>query len=103
NGKVTATTLGKDARLEIPADVMSAARAGAADWPTAEVDGRGYIARLAFRPSDVGEGMVVGFLADRSVTSRSRGEFLSTLATAGAVMLLVLLPLIVLATHRSTR
>jgi methyl-accepting chemotaxis protein len=61
------------------------------------------MARFAYRPSDVGKGMVVGFLTDRSVTTRSRGEFLSTLATAGAVMLLVLLPLIVLAAHRSTR
>jgi methyl-accepting chemotaxis protein len=103
NGKVTATTLGKDVRLEMPADLLAAVRAGGADWPTAEVDGRSYMARLGFRPSDVGDGMVVGFFADRSVISRARGEFLSSLATVGALMLVVLLPLIVFATHRSTR
>jgi methyl-accepting chemotaxis protein len=102
-GKMTANTLGKDARLEIPADILAAAQAGNADWPSAEVEGRRFMAGLAYRPSDVGKGMVVAFLADRSVMGRSRNEFLWLLATAGALMLAVLIPLIVYAAYRSTR
>ena len=102
-GKVTASTFGKDARLEIPNELVAAARAGNAHWPSAEVDGRRFMADLAFRPSDVGDGMVVVFLADRSVIGRSQTEFLSLLAITGAVMLVVLVPLIVFAAYRSTR
>ena len=102
-GKVTATTFGKDAGLEIPADVLAAARTGVAAWPSVEVKGRHFTADVAFRPSDVGEGMAVVFLADRSVIAHARNEFLSWLGAAGALMLAVLLPLIVFAAYRSTQ
>jgi methyl-accepting chemotaxis protein len=103
NGKLTANTLGKDVPLEIPEEVLATARSGNADWPTAQAGGNSYMGRFAYQPSDVGDGMVVGFLADRSQTNRSRAEFLSSLATAGAAMFVVLVPLIVFATRRSTR
>ena len=102
-GKVTATTFGKDAGLEIPADVLAAAKTGVAAWPSVEVKGRRFMADVAFRPSDVGEGMAVVFLADRSVIAHARNEFLSWLGAAGALMLVVLLPLIVFAAYRSTQ
>jgi methyl-accepting chemotaxis protein len=102
-GKTTATTLGKDAGLEIPADVLAAAKTGVAAWPSIEVKGRHFMADVAFRPSDVGEGMAVVFLADRSVIAHARNEFLSWLGAAGALMLVVLLPLIVFAAYRATQ
>ncbi len=101
--KLTASTLGKEASLEVPVDVLAAARKGIAAWPTAAVEGRQFMADVAYRPSDVGEGMAVVFLADRSVIARSRNEFLSWLGAAGGLMLAVLIPLIVFAAYRATR
>ncbi len=61
------------------------------------------MADVAIRPSDVGEGMAVVFMADRSVITHARNEFLSWLAAAGALMLVVLLPVIVFVAYRSTQ
>ena len=43
------------------------------------------------------------FMADRSVITDARNEFLSWLAAAGALMLVVLLPVIVFVAYRSTQ
>jgi Double sensory domain of two-component sensor kinase len=101
--KLTATTLGNDAGVQIPADVLAAAKTGVGAWPSVEVKGRHFMADVAIRPSDVGEGMAVVFLADRSVIAHARNEFLSWLGIAGALMLVVLLPLIVFAAYRATQ
>jgi methyl-accepting chemotaxis protein len=101
--KLTATTLGNDAGVQIPADVLAAAKTGVGAWPSVEVKGRHFMADVAIRPSDVGDGMAVVFLADRSVIAHARNEFLSWLGIAGALMLVVLVPLIVFAAYRATK
>ena len=102
NGKIVATTLNKGSELPLPEDVRNGKQGAAVASHSLVHDGRSYAAQFIYRESDNGKGMTIGFLADRAIIAQSRTDFTWTLLAVGTLVLLILSPLIVLATRRFT-
>lgn len=102
-GKVTASTFGKDAAVSVPAEAAKAASGGTPATTDVSVLDKPFRARLVYLPSDVGEGMTVGFLSGLSDVEAAKWDFARSLAIKCALALLIVLPLAFFGAHFATR
>lgn len=82
-GKVTASTLPKDADFSIEPGLLTAAVQGAAEPREAVVGGVAYLAELRHAPSLAGEGIVVATLVPSAPYTRKADDFLWHIVTYG--------------------
>ena len=102
-GKVTATTFPRDANPPAPADLIKLAQSGAPASFEAVINGTGFTGRFIHLPSDHGDGMTIGFFADRTPIEAAKSDFLSSLSLKGGLALAVILPLVLWLAHLATR
>ena len=99
DGNLKAVTLGDKVQVSLTKQQI----AGSGSIETLTLGDRSYLAQFAHRPSDVGSGMTVGFLADRAVISDARAVFGTTLGIVGALVIALLAPLLVFVTSKFTK
>lgn len=102
-GKIMASTFGKDAQLPIAPDAIRTAVGGAPSTTEFVFANNPYRARLVYLPSDVGEGMTIGFISSLSQVEAEKSEFAWSLGWKCLVALLVILPLAFFGAHIATR
>ncbi len=102
-GKVTEFTFGKDVVVAAPAELIGAARSGAPVAFATEINGIPFAGRFVHLPGDSGDGMVIGFFADRSGVDAAKSAFLSSLSLKGALALALILPVVLVLAHLATR
>jgi len=82
-GKVTETTFPRDVNPPAPADLIKLAQSGAPASLEADIKGTQFSGRFIHLPSDNGEGMTIGFFANRSPIEVAKSGFLSSLLLEG--------------------
>jgi methyl-accepting chemotaxis protein len=102
-GKITETTFPKDMNLPIPADLSKSVRSGTPVSIEADVRGTPFTGRFIHLPSDAGDGMIIGFFADRTAVQATKSGFVSSLSLTGTLAFAFILPLILWLAHLSTR
>ena len=101
--KVTAQTFPKDVVWLPSADILKQAANQSVNIPEVTVGGAQYAVNITTMKADTGTGLVVAFLADRAQISMAQRNFLTSLLTTGAITFLLVVPLIVFGTVRTTR
>jgi methyl-accepting chemotaxis protein len=101
-GKITASTFGKDAQIQIAPETIKAASGGTPSTADFVFADKPYRARLVYLPSDVGEGMTIAFVSGLSRVEAEKSEFAWSLGWKCLVALLVMLPLAFFGAHMAT-
>ncbi|MFZ4806091.1 MAG: methyl-accepting chemotaxis protein [Hyphomicrobiaceae bacterium] len=101
--KVTAQTFPKDVVWQPTPDILAKAAGQSFSVPELAVGGGRYAATFATMKADSGAELTIAFFADRAQIEAAQQQFLKSLLTTGGATFLVLLPLLVLATVRTTR
>jgi methyl-accepting chemotaxis protein len=101
-GKVTASTLGKDASITIPPQAVQAAVTAPAITEFSIGDTPGQ-AEIVYLPSDVGEGMAVAFVSSLNEVDAAKSNFAWSLATKSLLALIIVLPVAFFCAHLATR
>jgi methyl-accepting chemotaxis protein len=102
-GKVTETTFPKEVNPPAPADVVQLAQSGAPASFATNIEGRRFTGRFIHLPSDNGDGMTIGFFANRTPIEAAKNGFLSSLSLKGGLALAVILPVVLWLAHLATR
>jgi methyl-accepting chemotaxis protein len=102
-GKITETTFPKDVNPPVPADLSKSMRSGTPVSIEADIKGTPFTGRFIHLPSDAGDGMTIGFFADRTAVQAAKSAFVSSLSLTGALAFAFILPLILWLAHLSTR
>jgi methyl-accepting chemotaxis protein len=102
-GKVTETTFPKEVNPPAPADVIQLAQSGAPASFAADIMGTRFTARFVHLPSDNGDGMTIGFFANRTSIEAAKSGFVSSLSLKGVLALAVILPVVLWLAHLATR
>jgi len=102
-GKVTESTFPKGVAVPAPPDLIRTATAGEHPSFEAEIAGSGYTGQFVHLPSDNGDGMTIGFFADRTGIETAKREFVSSLSLKGALAFVVILPIAFALAHLATR
>lgn len=102
-GKIAASTLGKDAQIALPPEAIQSSKGGTptvADLKMADIP---YSAQIVFLPSDVGEGMTIGFVSSRKAVETAKEAFAWSLTVKALLALLVIMPIAFFLAHLATR
>jgi methyl-accepting chemotaxis protein len=102
-GRVTETTFPKEVNPPAPADVIALAQSGAPASFQADIEGTKFTARFVHLPSDNGDGMTIGFFANRTPIELAKSGFLSSLTLKGVLALALILPVVLWLAHLATR
>jgi methyl-accepting chemotaxis protein len=102
-GKVTETTFPKEVNPPAPADVIQLARSGVPASFEADIKGTRFSGRFIHLPSDNGDGMTIGFFANRTPIEAEKSGFVSSLSLKGVLALAVILPVVLWLAHLATR
>jgi methyl-accepting chemotaxis protein len=102
-GKVTETTFPKGVNPPAPADMVQLAQSGAPASFTTDIEGTRFTGRFIHLPSDNGDGMTIGFFANRTPIEAAKSGFLSALSLKGVLTLAVILPIVLWLAHLATR
>jgi len=102
-GKITETTFPKDMHPTVPPEVISSIRSGAPVSIEADIKGIPFTGRFVHLPSDAGDGMTIGFFADRTAVQAAKRGFVSSLSLTGALAFAFILPFILWLAHLLTR
>jgi methyl-accepting chemotaxis protein len=102
-GKVTETTFPRDANPPAPADLIKLAQTGALASFETGIKGTRFTGRFIRLASDHGDGMTIGFFANRTPIEVAKSAFLSSLSLKGALALAVILPIVLWLAHLATR
>jgi methyl-accepting chemotaxis protein len=102
-GKVTETTFPKEVNPPAPADVIQLAQSGVPAPFEADIKGTRFTGRFIHLPSDNGDGMTIGFLANRAPIEAAKSGFVSSLSLKGVLVLAVILPVVLWLAHLATR
>ncbi|MDX2205450.1 MAG: methyl-accepting chemotaxis protein [Hyphomicrobiaceae bacterium] len=102
DGAVKGHTLDKAKTLQAPIDVQKDAKEGDSGVRSLTVESVDYFARFVHRKSDVGNTMTIGFLADRSAVQAAQWGYARILAAVGALLLIVLVPIVAFGARRFT-
>ena len=102
-GKVTETTFPRDANPPAPADLIKLAQTGALASFETVIKGTRFTGRFIRLASDHGDGMTIGFFANRTPIEVAKSAFLSSLSLKGGLALAVILPIVLWLAHLATR
>ncbi len=102
-GKVAASTLGKDVAITLPAEAVQSSKAGTPAVAELTVADAPYLAQIVTLPSDVGEGMTIGFVASRKAVEASKQAFAWSLTVKALIALLIIMPAAFFLAHLATR
>ncbi|HXW27752.1 MAG TPA: methyl-accepting chemotaxis protein [Xanthobacteraceae bacterium] len=103
NGKVTETTFPREVSPPAPADVVQLAQSGAPASFATDIEGTRFSGRFIHLPSDNGDGMTIGFFANRTPIEAAKSGFLSSLSLKGVLALAGILPGVLWLAHLATR
>jgi methyl-accepting chemotaxis protein len=102
-GKVAASTFGKDVSPVLPPEAVKSATDGSpttVDFAVADTPSQ---ARVVYLPSDVGGGMTVAFISSLKDIEAAKSAFAWSLAIKALLALAVVLPLAFFGAHLATR
>ncbi len=102
-GKVTASTFAKGIVVSIAPELISGAKQGTAPSAESEVNGIPYTAQFVHLQSDAGDGMTIGFFADRTSMVDAKREFITALLLKGLLAFVLILPVVLVLAHYATR
>jgi methyl-accepting chemotaxis protein len=102
-GKITESTFAKGVVVPLPAERIKAQQAGSEFAAEMEIAGIAYDGRFVHLPSDAGDGMTIGFFADRTGIDLAKRQFVLSLLLKGALAFVLILPVILLLAHFATR
>ena len=102
-GKTTESTFAKGLTVPAPVEQIKAARAGAEIASEVEIAGILYAGRFVHLASDAGDGMTIGFFADRTGIDVAKRQFVLSLLLKGALAFVLILPIILMLAHFATR
>jgi methyl-accepting chemotaxis protein len=102
-GKVTETTFPRDVNPPAPADLIKLAQSDAPASFAAIIGGTRFTGRFIHLPSDNGDGMTIGFFANRTPIELAKSDFLSSLSLKGGLGLAAILPVVLWLAHLATR
>jgi methyl-accepting chemotaxis protein len=103
NGKVTETTFAAGADVSVPGETLQAALAGNARPLAVAIKGNPYTAQFVHLPSDNGDGMTIGFFAQRSGIVEAQSEFRNSLLMKGLLAFLLIVPGVLALANLATR
>jgi methyl-accepting chemotaxis protein len=102
-GKVTETTFPRDVDPPAPADLIKLAQSGAPASFEAVIERTRFTGRFIHLASDHGDGMTIGFFANRTPIEAAKSDFLSSLSLEGGLALAVILPVVLWLARLATR
>jgi methyl-accepting chemotaxis protein len=101
-GNITASTFGKDRPVAIPAEALAASKSSPATLRMTVGD-TPYGMRIAYLPSDVGEGMTVALGSSLDSVESAKMAFATSLLWKATLALLVILPVVFFLAHIVTK
>jgi methyl-accepting chemotaxis protein len=102
-GRVTETTFPKEVKPPAPTDVVQLAQSGAPASFTTDIEGTRFTGHFIHLPSDNGDGMTIGFFANRTPIEAAKSGFLSSLSLKGVLALAGILPIVLWLTQLARR
>jgi methyl-accepting chemotaxis protein len=102
-GKVTESTFGKVIAVPAPPDLLRTAKSGMPASAGLDVGNTPYTAQFVHLPSDNGDGMTIGFFAERSGIEALKREFVTSLVLKGLLAFVLILPAVLALAYFATR
>jgi hypothetical protein len=102
-GKVTESTFPKGVAVPISPDLLKQTQSGSVASREAEINGTSYSGRFVHLASDAGDGMTLGFFADRTSLNAAKRDFVSSLLLKGAIAFALILPVVLVLANFATR